>query len=71
VETLNEFAMQVRQLCREPVSYILNRHGVEENAATNHLIPLLAEIKRVRPLLFAPGEPLSSYMEKYKELIKT
>jgi len=67
VATLNAFALHIRQLCREPTSFLFNRVGVEETAMQNHLIPLLAELKRVRPDLFKKGGNLANFVENLGE----
>src|SRR4030042_1111801 len=67
VATLNAFAIHIRQLCREPVSFLFNRVGVEETAIQNHLIPLLSELKRIRPDLFKKGGNLANFIENFGE----
>ncbi len=63
-ETINAFALNVRNECREPVSYVINRRGVSDNALLNHIKPLLEEIKKNRPDLFEKGGALENFLEK-------
>ncbi len=64
VATLNEFAMNVRALCRESLSYMMQRTGVEENAILNHLVPLITELEKLRPDLFKKDEKLGRILKK-------
>ncbi len=63
-EALNQFALTVRQECREPVSYVLNRAGVAEAATVNHLIPLIKVLKKIRPALFEKGGKLDNFVKR-------
>ena len=66
-ETLNAFAMNVRNECREPVSYVINRRGVAENATMTHIIPLIEALKKVRPEYFERGGRLENFLEKLSQ----
>lgn len=63
-EVLNEFALTVRNECREPMSYVLNRTGVAETAMVNHFKPLLEALKDLRPVLFEKDGQLYKYLTR-------
>lgn len=66
-ENLNAFALNVRNECREPMTYMLNRRGVADSATSNHLIPLLEALRKVRPDFFQKGGILAGYEEKLNQ----
>ncbi len=66
-ETLNAFAMNVRNECREPLSYVINRRGVAENATITHIIPLIEALKKVKPEYFETGGRLENFLEKVSQ----
>jgi hypothetical protein len=61
-ETLNAFAINIAQECRESVAYMMAKSDGTERATWNHLFPLLAELQRLRPALFEPGGALHGYL---------
>ena len=63
-ELLNKFALTVRNECREPMSYVINRVGVADNAMANHFIPLIKALKELRPTLFEKGGQLYQYITR-------
>ncbi len=61
---LNQFALTVRNECREPMSYVINRTGVADNAMANHFFPLINALKELRPMLFEKGGQLYQYITR-------
>ncbi len=61
-ETLNAFAINIAQECRESVAYMMAKSDGTERATWNHLFPLLSELQRLRPALFEPGGALHGYL---------
>lgn len=67
-DNLNEFAMIVRQECREPVSLILRRDEMSQAATVNHLESVFEELKKINPQLFKNGSQLQKYEERIKSV---
>ncbi|MEX2717392.1 MAG: DUF166 family protein [Candidatus Sigynarchaeum springense] len=61
-ETLNKYAINIAQECRESVAYMMARSDGTERATLNHLIPLLDELRRLKPEMFEPGGMLHDYL---------
>lgn len=70
VETLNSFAINVRQECREPVSYLLSRSNMSESSSILHLLNLLDAIEKEAPSLFKTENPIREYAEKWRKDFK-
>ncbi|MBN1802828.1 MAG: hypothetical protein JW891_15065 [Candidatus Lokiarchaeota archaeon] len=71
VGTLNSFAINVRQECREPVSFLLSHNDMSESSAALHLINLLKAIEKVAPSLFKPGTSIGEYAKQRREEFNT
>ncbi len=69
VETLNNFAVNVRQECREPMTVIFNRNMADSSGAT-HLTNFIAAIERENPSLLKPGTPLGDYAARIRQEIE-
>ena len=69
VETLNNFAVNVRQECREPMSVIFNRNMADSSGMT-HLTNLIDAIERESPALLKPGTPIGDYIERIRQEIE-
>jgi hypothetical protein len=67
-DNLNEFAMIVRQECREPVSLILRRDEMSQAATVNHLESVFEALKEINPELFKSGSHLQKYEDKIKSV---
>jgi len=65
-ETLNAFAINIAQECRESVAYMMAKSDGTERATINHVLPLLEELRRLRPALFEPGGSLHAYLADVK-----
>lgn len=70
-ETLNSFAINIRQECREPVSVLLSHEEMSDSSAVKHLLNLLEAIEKEDPSLFLPNTPLGDYTAKRREEFKT
>lgn len=68
-KTLNEFALSVRQECREPMSVVFNRE-FSETAGTTHLLNLLDAIEKEEPLLLVGDPNLRDYASKMRKELK-
>ena len=64
-ETLNNFALSIRQECREPMSVVFNRE-FSETAGTTHLLNLLDEIEKEKPSLLANDKILRDYSSRIR-----
>ena len=69
VETLNNFAVNVRQECREPMTVIFNRNMADSSGAT-HLTNLIAAIERENPSLLNPGTTIGEYIARIRQEIE-
>jgi len=69
-ETLNAFAINIRQECREPVSVLLSHEDMSESSAVQHLLKLLDAIEKENPSLFLPNTPLGQYVAKRRQEYK-
>ncbi|MGQ4874045.1 MAG: DUF166 family protein [Promethearchaeia archaeon] len=70
-DNLNEFALTIRQECREPVSILLSHNDIGESSASLHLINLLNAIEKEDPLIFNPKTHLGDYAAKRRMEYKT
>jgi hypothetical protein len=61
-ETLNAFAINIAQECRESVAYMMAKSDGTERATFNHLLPLLAALQQMQPELFRTGGALHDYL---------
>lgn len=66
-ETLNEFALSVRQECREPMSVIFKRE-FSESAGTTHLYELIKAIEEIYQL---DNIELKEYISKFRNELTT
>ncbi|NHI92608.1 MAG: hypothetical protein EAX96_08900 [Candidatus Lokiarchaeota archaeon] len=64
-ESLNEFALSIRQECREPLSIILKRNQMAETSMLNHLKSFFMELKEKYPDLMKQGTELYDYASKF------
>ena len=64
-ETLNNFALSIRQECREPMSVVFNRE-FSETAGTTHLLNLLDEIEKEEPSLMVNDKILRDYSSRIR-----
>ncbi|MFX1238029.1 MAG: DUF166 family protein [Promethearchaeota archaeon] len=71
VETLNSFAINVRQECREPVSYVLSRNDMSETSGALHFLNLIKALEEKVPSLFEPGTIMGDYAANRREEFKT
>ncbi|MCP4763883.1 MAG: hypothetical protein GY870_19080 [archaeon] len=62
-ETIDAFATNTNQECRESVAYRLSRTEVVLGAAINHVRPLLETLKEMAPSLFEKEGVLYNYLE--------
>jgi len=69
-ETLNAFALNIRQECREPVSVLLSHDEMSESSAVQHLLKLLDAIEREDSSIFSPDTPLGDYVAKRRQEYK-
>ncbi len=65
-ETLNAFAINIAQECKESVAYMMAKSDGTERATWNHLSPLLAELQRLQPALFESAGALHGYLGELK-----
>jgi hypothetical protein len=70
-ETLNLFALNIRQECREPVSILLSHEDISESSASLHLLKLLDAIQKADPSLFKPETELGKYVEQRRKEYRT
>jgi len=56
--TLNLFALNIRQECREPVSILLTHEDISESSTSLHLLKLLDAIQKADPSLLSPETEL-------------
>ncbi len=68
-ETLNNFALNVRQECREPMTVIFNRNMADSSGAT-HLLNFIAAIERENPSLLKLGTPLGDYIAGIRQEVE-
>jgi hypothetical protein len=66
MEVLNNFAINVRQECREPMSVIFNRNMADSSGAT-HLLNLIAAIEKENPSLLKPGTAIGDYAARIRQ----
>lgn len=66
-DTLNNFALSVRQECREPMSIVFKR-DFSETAGTTHLLKLIDAIKKEEPSLLRNDTLLRDYISKLGDL---
>ena len=66
---LNDFALSVRQECREPMSVVFNRESSESAGAT-HLLKLLDAIEKDEPCLFVDDTNLRDYASRMRKELK-
>jgi len=64
-KTLNDFALSVRQECREPMSVVFKRE-FSESAGGIHLINLLDAIEKEKPSLLVDDVSLRNYATKIR-----
>ena len=69
-ETLNAFALNIRQECREPVSVLLSHDQMSESSAAQHLLKLLDAIEKEDPSIFSSNTPLGDYVAKRRQEYK-
>ncbi len=70
-ESINEFALVVRQECREPQSLMMRRDDMAEASAGTHVLALLEGLKESAPELFREGGILHDYTkERFPELLE-
>ena len=65
-EILNNFALAVRQECREPMSTVFKRE-FSETASATHLLNLLEAIEKEEPLLLTNNKILKDYASKIRQ----
>jgi len=70
-ETLNSFAINVRQECREPVSFLLSHRDMSDSSASLHLLNLLDALEKEAPSLFAAESPIGKYAAMRREEYRT
>jgi hypothetical protein len=70
-ETLNSFAINVRQECREPVSFLLSHRDMSDSSASLHLLNLLNALEKEAPSLFDAESPIGKYAAKRREEYRT
>lgn len=70
-ETLNSFAINVRQECREPVSFLLSHKDMSDSSASLHLLNLLDALEKADPSLFLPESPIGAYAIKRRKEYRT
>ena len=68
-DTLNNFALGVRQECREPMSVVFKR-DFSETAGGTHLLKLLEAIEKEEPLLLQDDKSLRDYTSKLDKYLK-
>jgi len=68
---LNSFAINVRQECREPVSFLLSHKDMSESSASLHLLNLLDALEKTAPSLFDAETPIGKYAAKRREEYRT
>ena len=66
VETLNDFAVSVRQECREPMTVIFNRNMADSSGAT-HLLNFIEALERENPSLLKQGTPIGDYIARIRQ----
>ncbi|MFX1381048.1 MAG: DUF166 family protein [Promethearchaeota archaeon] len=71
LETLNSFAINIRQECREPVSFLLSHKDMSDSSASLHLLNLLNALEKEAPSLFLPDTTLGRYAIKRREEYRT
>ena len=69
-ETINAYAINVAQECRESVAYMMSKSDGTERATLNHVQPLLEALERVQPSLFESDGALSEYAGKIEEMAR-
>ena len=69
-EILNNFALCVRQECREPMSLVFKRE-FSESAGANHLLKLLEAIEREEPQLLVNDKKLKDYASRMRNEFQT
>jgi len=65
-ETLNNFAISVRQECREPMSVVFKRE-FSETAGATHLLKFLDAIEKEEPSLLVSNTALREYASRMRK----
>jgi len=68
--TLNAYAINIAQDCRESVAYQLAKSDTSDSAALNHIIPLLDAIELKAPDLFSENGPLYQFAAEKRNLVR-
>jgi len=65
-QILNNFALGVRQECREPMSVVFKRE-FSENAGTTHLLKFLDTLEKEEPSLLVKNTALRDYASRMRK----
>jgi hypothetical protein len=68
--TINAFAMNIAQDCKESVAYQLAKSDSSDTAALNHVIPLLNAIEDIVPDLFFESGLLHDYAAEKRNAVR-
>ena len=68
-DVLNNFALSVRQECREPMSVVFKRE-FSETAGSTHLLKLLDAIEEEEPSIFEDNIALRDYVSKIRGYVQ-
>jgi hypothetical protein len=69
-DILNNFALCIRQECREPMSLVFKRE-FSESAGANHLLKFLEAIEKEEPQLLVNDKKLKDYTSKMRNGFQT
>lgn len=66
-DTFNNFAINIRQECREPMTIVFSNEGMAESSGITHLSSLFDAIEKAVPSLFEEGTPLGDYVDRLRK----
>lgn len=68
--TINAYAINIAQDCKESVTYQLAKGNTSDTAALNHVLPLLDAIEAKEPDLFSEDDPLYQYAAEKRNVVR-
>ncbi|MHA1315199.1 MAG: DUF166 family protein [Candidatus Helarchaeota archaeon] len=66
-KTINEFVLNVRHECREPVSLMMQKSNLGDSSSAIHLLQFIDGIKKKYPEKLDPNTELGKYLAQKKE----
>lgn len=69
-ESFNEFVLNVRQECKEPMTILFSNRDMADSSGGSHFLHLLDGIRDADPSLFRQGTELKDYIDKVSKEIR-